>query len=87
MAKAARPAKVSPAFAALQPQTVAALRRVAARAIESLGVREPSEAMIEAEMQRQFSVLTRRIPRADFSERAFLAALIRAAEEYDDVDS
>ena len=85
--KAARPVRTAPAFNAMEPATLDALHRLAERSIEALGVRAPSEAMVAEEMERQFSVLTRAIPRAEFSEPAFAAALARAADEYDDVDS
>ena len=85
-AVSARPPS-APAFEALAPATREMLHRLAARAIESLGVRSPSERTVIAEMERQFSLLTRTIPRADFSEQAFAAALARAVDEYDDADS
>ena len=86
-AREARPIKTAPAFKALEPATLAALRRLAERAIEALGVRLPSEQMVATEMERQFSLLTRTIPRAEFSEAAFVVALARAVDEYDDADS
>lgn len=76
-----------PAFDALEPATRTSLHQLANRAIEALGVRSPTEQMIRAEMERQFGLLTRTIPREEFSERAFAGALLRALDEYNDADA
>ncbi len=85
--KGARPINTASAFDALEPATLEALHRLAVRAIEALGVRAPSEQIVGTEMERQFSRLTRTIPRAEFSEPAFAAALARAVDEFDDAES
>lgn len=85
-AASARPIRSAPTLKALEPATLEVLHRLAERAIESLGVQLPSEAMVIAEMERQFSLLTRTIPRADFSEASFVVALMRAVGDYDDGD-
>ncbi|MBV6519977.1 MAG: hypothetical protein MNPFHGCM_00081 [Gemmatimonadaceae bacterium] len=87
LARSAPPARVPPAFAALRPETCAVLHRLAVQSVEALGVRGPTESMIEAEMERQFSLMTRQIPRAEFSERSFAAAMRRAVADYDERDT
>jgi len=76
-----------PVFGALEPETRTTLHQLARRAIETLGVRSPTEQMIRAEMERQFALLTRTIPREEFSERAFAGALVRALDEYNDAEA
>ncbi|MEP7346698.1 MAG: hypothetical protein ABI877_15610, partial [Gemmatimonadaceae bacterium] len=71
-----RTIRTAPAFNALEPATLEVLHRLAERAIESLGVRAPSEQVIVEEMERQFSLITRTIPQSEFSESAFAAALV-----------
>ncbi len=80
----AAPAPVSPGWRALEPETRHAMRQLALRAIESLGVQQPTEDMIQSEMERQFTLLTRHIGPGELNEKALGAALIRALEEYEE---
>jgi hypothetical protein len=75
---ATAPPPADPAeLAALSPDTRAALRALAQVAIERLGVRSPSDAMLAGEMRAQFAALVPAIP-ADAPDRD--AALRELAE-------
>ncbi|HSA55372.1 MAG TPA: hypothetical protein VLE53_06685 [Gemmatimonadaceae bacterium] len=64
--------------------TLARLRTLAGRALESLGVRIPTATMIDAESQRQFSLLAKSVPPGEPPEEWLRTAVERALAEYDD---
>jgi len=68
------------------PETAAALRALAARVLESLGIAAPTGAMIDSEVRRQFSLLMRGVGSGAADEALLLAAARRALGEYDDAD-
>lgn len=72
-------------LAGVNEETLALLRRVAVLALDSLGMRDPDEPFVQAEMERKFSMLTRAIGGAP-SEDALRAAVARTLAEYEDAD-
>ena len=79
---AATPATAPPSLDALQPETRALLRDLAAHALAHLGVND-REPFLEGEMLRQFSVLTAGIPKGVERERWLRDAIRRAMDAYD----
>ncbi|MCU0646418.1 MAG: hypothetical protein MUF00_00365 [Gemmatimonadaceae bacterium] len=69
---------VAPTLAALSPETLAQLRRLAESVIDDLGVVSPTRAMIDDEMTKQFAQLARAVP-TDVDPDAFLRAAIDRA--------
>lgn len=69
----------------LDSETAARLRVLAARALESLGLRVPAPTLINAEAQRQFSLLAKSVPPGEPLDAWLRAAIERALSEYDDV--
>jgi hypothetical protein len=76
------PTRRDDALGALSPETVAALRRLAARVLESLGVVAPTDEMLASEVRRQFSLLAR----GAADEVTVLGAARRALAEFDEAD-
>lgn len=74
-----------PPVAGLDAETMARLRALAARALESLGVRVPVPAMVDAEAQRQFNLLAKSVPPGEPLEPWLRAAIERAISEYDEI--
>lgn len=72
------------AVAGLASDTQERLRGLAVRALETLGIRDPEEAMVDAEMARQFSVLARGIPAGQAVDAWLQAAADEALRELDD---
>jgi hypothetical protein len=72
--------------AGLDPETQARLRRLAARALESLGVRMPGAAMVDTEAQRQFSLLVRSVPPGQPLDGWLRQAIDRALQEFDEAE-
>jgi hypothetical protein len=70
--------------AGLDVATQACLRRLAVRALESLGVRMPRAAMIDAEARRQFSLLVRSVPPGQSLDAWLRPAIDRALQEFDE---
>ena len=70
--------------AGLAPDTLARLRALAARALESLGVQVPTATMVDAEAQRQFSLLAKGAPPGEPLQPWLRNAIERAVNEYDD---
>jgi hypothetical protein len=64
----------------LSPDTRQALRELALRALDELGV-EPSPAFVDSEMLRQFSLLAAGVPEGAERERRLHEAIARALEE------
>lgn len=81
------PAKPPPsdprALAGLSSETRALLRRVALRALEELGVRDPAP-FLEAEMCAQFSHAIAALPVGDRNDARLRALLTNLLAEYDD---
>jgi len=71
---------------ALSSDTQMALRILATRALESLGMQAPSAGMISAEMERQFALLSRGVPAGADAEGALREAAAAALDEYDASD-
>ncbi|MDQ2767284.1 MAG: Smr/MutS family protein [Gemmatimonadota bacterium] len=71
------------ALAALEPETRAALRRLAKRAIEELGV-EPTPSFVEQEMLSQFGAAASGVPDGPEREQRLRDALDATMHEYDD---
>ena len=71
-----------PSLHALDPETRALLRDLAARALDHLGVHD-REPFLEGEMLRQFSLLTKSIQAGPEREQLLREAIRRAMSEYD----
>lgn len=77
------PAVADPAeLRGVSPGTRAALRRLALRSIEALGVRDP-ERYLEGEMLKQFTALAAALPAEGDRDRALRTAAENALEELD----
>lgn len=68
----------------LAPASQERLRTLARRALESLGVRDPGDRMIDDEAERQFSLLAAGAPPGASADAWIQAAAGRALREYDD---
>jgi hypothetical protein len=71
------------ALAALDPETHAALRDLAAVTLAALGVQAPTRAMVEDEMCRQFAQLCDALPPGSDREAMLQQAVQRAIEEFE----
>jgi len=71
------------AVAGLEPETRAALHRLAVLALTALGVQRPADGFVEDEMARQLASLVRTVPDGPDRERALRAVLSRAIAEYE----
>lgn len=80
------PARKSPSIRGLRPETRARLRYLASRAIDALGVKSPSEAVLEGEMARQFSMIARTAPAGVEADRWLDGAITKALREYAESD-
>src|SRR5438132_1318588 len=82
-----RPTKEEPSdpqvLAALESPTLALLRRLAVRSLESLGVREPDK-FVEAEMLTKFNSLAAGIPSGEGSEAKLREAISAVLEQLDE---
>ena len=79
-------ARRNPSIRGLRPETREKLRYLASRAIDALGVKNPSEAVLEAEMTRQFSMIARTAPAGVEAERWLDGAITTALREYAESD-
>ncbi|NUQ11870.1 MAG: Smr/MutS family protein [Gemmatimonadaceae bacterium] len=77
-------ADVAGAIDGLKSETLAGLRALALRAIEALGVRQPTADMVNAEMQRQFTLLASSAPGSGDPDRWLADAIARARREFED---
>jgi hypothetical protein len=68
----------------LRPKTRDRLRYLACRAIDSLGVRNPSDSQVEQEMERQFSMIARSAPAGTDADRWMDSAITRVLREYEE---
>jgi hypothetical protein len=70
----------------LKQETRDRLHYLSARALDALGIKRPSENQIEAEMQRQFSLIARTAPAGGDADKWVDSAVGRALLEYADDD-
>lgn len=77
------PIALPKALAALDTETQRQLRELALLALAVLGVKAPTHAQVEDEMQRQFGALTAALPAGGDHEPLLQQAIQRAAEEYE----
>jgi hypothetical protein len=70
----------------LRPETLDRLRYLAGRSLDSLGVRDVTEPMLNTEMMLQFSKLARAIPSGGDVDKWLDGAITRATREYDEHD-
>lgn len=70
----------------LKADTRERLRYLATRAIDALGVKEPSETLIAGEMVRQFSMIARAAPTGADADQWMDVAIKRAVREYAECD-
>lgn len=75
-----------PALQGLQPETMARLRYLAGRSLDSLGVREVNDELLGAEMMQQFSILARSVPSGGDVDKWLEGAIVKATREYDESD-
>jgi hypothetical protein len=68
----------------LEDATRLALRRLALRSLESLGLPAPADSIVASEMQRQFSLLARGAPDSSRSESWLRTAIARTLREYEE---
>ena len=68
----------------LAPSTRSALRTLATRALDALGVHAPSREFVSDEMVRQFAALAAGVPTGPEREARLEAAIRRALEEMDE---
>jgi hypothetical protein len=70
------------ALSGLEPDTRAALRRLAVAALHALGVHQPSDGFVTDEMLRQFARLSATIPAGQSREAALRTLVTRALAEF-----
>ncbi len=75
-----------PTIHGLRPETREKLHYLAARAIDALGVRKPTDTQIDVEMERQFSVIARTTPPGADIDRWFDTAISKLLIEYAEQD-
>jgi len=80
---AREPAHDPQALTALNPDTLALLRRLAVRSLESLGVRDPGN-FVEAEMLSKFHSLAAGIGSGTDNEKKLREAITSALEQFDE---
>jgi len=77
------PAARPPSLEALDEETLRQLRDLAVMALAVLGIKSPTRAQLEDEMQRQFTALSAALPNTEDREAVLQQAMMRAAEEYE----
>ena len=70
----------------LKPETRDQLRYLAERAIDALGLKNPTENQLNAEIERQFSIIMRTAPFGVDADRWLDSAIERALIEYAEID-
>jgi hypothetical protein len=80
------PARKTSSIRGLRPETRERLRYLASRAIDALGVKGASEAVLEGEMARQFSMIVRTAPAGMEADRWLDGAITKALREYAESD-
>jgi len=80
------PTRRLPAIEGLRPATRDRLRYLASRAIDALGVKAPSEAQLDSEMARQFSMIARTAPAGIDGDKWLDGAITKALREYAEAD-
>ena len=83
---ATAPARKPIGIQGLKPETRDRLRYLATRAIDALGMKDPSEALVSSEMARQFSVIARTAPSGADADKWVDGAITRALREYAESD-
>lgn len=78
-------APLPPSLATLDPEIRGVLERLARRAIESLGIRDP-EPYVEGEMLRQFGTIAQGVPEGPDREERLKGAVRKTLDELDDAD-
>ncbi len=81
-----QPARKVPGIHGLKPETRERLRYLAGRAIEALGVKDASEAVVDGEMLRQFSMIARTAPAGIDADKWVDGAITKALREYTESD-
>jgi hypothetical protein len=76
----------TPSIHGLKPATRDRLRYLASRAIDALGVKDPSESVVEGEMARQFSMIVRTAPTGVDADKWVDGAVAKALREYAESD-
>ncbi len=77
------PAARPPSLEALDEETLRQLRDLAVMVLAVLGIKSPTRAQLEDEMQRQFTALSAALPNTEDREAVLQQAMMRAAEEYE----
>lgn len=80
------PARKSIGIQGLKPETRDRLQYLATRALDALGVKDPSDAQVSSEMARQFSVIARTAPAGADADKWVDGAITRALREYAESD-
>lgn len=80
------PPRRGPSIQGLRPETRNRLHYLASRAIDSLGIRDPTESQIGVEMERQFSMIARTAPAGVDADKWVDSAITRALREYEDAE-
>ena len=73
-----------PSILGLKAQTRDRLHYLAGRSLDALGVKRASESQVEAEMERQFSLIARTAPSGVDADKWVDSAVTRALREYED---
>lgn len=80
------PARRKPNIRGLKPDTRDRLQYLAGRALDALGVKRVTDKQVEAEMERQFSLIARTAPSGVDADKWVDSAVSRALREYADDD-
>ena len=80
------PTRRLPAIEGLRSATRDRLRYLASRAIDALGVKNPTASQLDSEMARQFSMIARTAPTGIDSDKWLDGAITKALSEYAESD-
>lgn len=80
------PPKKLPGIEGLKPETRERLRYLASKAIDSLGVKSASDALVHSEMMRQFTMIARTAPSGADADKWIDSAISKALREYTESD-
>ena len=80
------PIRRLPPIEGLRPATRDRLRYLASRALDALGLKEPSNSQLDGEMARQFSMIVRTAPAGIDGDKWLDGAITRALREYAEID-
>jgi hypothetical protein len=76
----------TPAIEGLRPATRDRLSYLASRALDGLGVKEPSDSQLQSEMERQFSMIARTAPAGVDGDKWLDGAITKVLREYAETD-